>query len=189
MEYYDNHSFCNSLLKPGEMIRWRGKPQRGHLFRKDEMPVLLVLIGAVSFILVNTIPFLAFLRTDAVNAVGYICSALSVLYLLLKFTVRPYLRKRTLYVITNRRVIAKQVQKIRTMDLADPLPIFTEFYRNGCGTISFGQRGIGPVQPGGKSKGYAALTGCLALENIPNAEYVYELVCDINYALNFGVEE
>ena len=35
MENYDDYSFCNSLLLPGEGVLWKGKPAKGHLINKE----------------------------------------------------------------------------------------------------------------------------------------------------------
>lgn len=183
-------SFCTAYLKAGEYIVWKGNPQKGHFFKKEDLRIIpIALVAALAAFL-----YFFFEEFFWEFQILYFWSGaaflLLLLFLAMRFLIVPFLRKRSLYVITNQKVIVKIWRKVRTMDLADPLPIYTDFYRDGNGTISFGQRGFVPIWQEGNDhisrQSFAFLSGVVELTNISHAQKVYDMICDINYSLNFS---
>jgi hypothetical protein len=97
-----------------------------------------------------------------------------------RFFVKAWLRRRTLYAVTDRRVLS--VVRRRSGDSVDAVfldavpAVHRELRPDGSGSVIFGSV---PSSPRASSKQDG---GPLAFEDIPNASYVAELVADLRRA-------
>lgn len=138
MEYTDNYSFCNAYLLPGEYITWKGRPEKGLVFSVADIFMIPFSIFWLCFALFwelgaiqSGIPFMMIWGLPFI-AVG--------LYLLFgRWIHTAYLRTRTFYVITNKKLIIKKGRRITMYDGKDLPPMTLVIHKNGNGTISFSE--------------------------------------------------
>ena len=114
-EMNDEFAFARPYLAPGETILWRGKPEKGHLLSGKD--VLLIPFGifycgfaifwTVSALTVAPLPFAMF-------GVPFICVGL---YITIGRSIHTAsVRKRTVYVITNQKILRRRGNKIDMLD-------------------------------------------------------------------------
>ncbi len=137
MEYTNEYEFCKHYLLEDEYIVWKGKPQKGHLITSKDIvmiPFSIVwclftivwegaafLSGASIFFAIWGLPFIA---------VGF--------YMLFgRFIYAASMRTKTLYVVTNKKIIAKVGNHIKVYDGKTLPPMDIEIHKNGNGTITF----------------------------------------------------
>ena len=139
MDQQDDYSFCRDQLSYGEYILWTGRPEQGTIL--------------------SVVPFSSYLKSLGVAAFGAfmykLCEStikesekpLLLLWLIFVavgiygFAIWPfqaqYLRKRTFYAITNKKIYQKRGNKIKTLDAADIATCETNYHTGGRGTIRF----------------------------------------------------
>ena len=172
MNYEVNEfDFVKSLLVPGENILWKGKPEKGGIFTKQDIyliPFSIFWCGfAVSW-------FVNASGSEFFFTLGGIPCLLVGIYLLIgRFFVTAYVRKNTVYVITNKKIIRKNGKKLDMLDVSNLPPMYTEIYKNGCGTISFGSE----IRINKRGKSYEE--PLLILDNIANAAQIQNLIANI----------
>lgn len=159
MDYLEDFQFCNAYILPGEHILWKGRPEKGRYFSAHDLfliPFSLVYLSFSLFwvwgVLQSGPPMMALFGLPFV-AVGA--------YLLFGRTLRNiYLRGRTFYVITNKKLIIKKGNRITTYQAQDLPPMTLQIHQSGNGTISFTE--AVRYRGGGSYHNY------FALENIAN---------------------
>ena len=135
----DEYSFAKPYITPGEAILWRGKAGKGHLLTGQEIgmiPFRILWCGVAMF-----------WETLAISSGGPIFMALwgipfvcVGLYMVFgRFIHTAYMRGRTAYVITNKKIIRARGSRIDMLDGKSMPPMHTSAFRDGSGTISFGQ--------------------------------------------------
>ncbi|MBQ4600827.1 MAG: hypothetical protein IJB17_04280 [Oscillospiraceae bacterium] len=137
---YEDYSFANPYITPGEQILWRGKPEQGNLVTGRDafmIPFSIVWCGFAVFwfvsVLVSGAPVFFALFGIPFVVMG--------LYLVFgRFLWTAHMRKQTQYVITNRKIIRKRGQKIDIQDHTKAA-IHVTVHSNGCGTIRIGAEG------------------------------------------------
>ena len=173
MDYTDDYSFARPYLSAGEMILWKGKPGKGHLFTSQDLfmiPFSIFWCGFAVFWVVSAIatgaPFFFALWGSPFVCVG--------LYMLFgRYIWTAYIRKRTAYVITNKKIIRAKGKKIDIMDGRTMPPIYITANRDGSGTIRFGQM---YYDRRGSFNTFGPYHGLFALENIPDVAKVQQLL-------------
>ena len=137
MDYMDEYEFGRPYMVGDEYILWKGKPEKGALFTGREiimLPFALIWLafsvfweltaifsGAPLFFCLWGIPFIG------------IC-----IYLLIgRFFHMAYLRKRTFYIITNKKIMIKRGNRIEMHDGKSLPPMDIRIHKNGNGTITF----------------------------------------------------
>lgn len=137
MEYMDDYAFCQNYMVGDEYILWKGKPEKGHIFNRNDIILIPFSIfwlgfslfweltaingGAPAFFALWGLPFIA---------VG--------LYLLVgRHIMTLYLRNKTFYVVTNKKLIIKKGSKIEMRYAKDLPPMEVRLHKNGNGTITF----------------------------------------------------
>ena len=123
MEHENDYSWAKQNLDPGESIQWYGRPRRFTPFTGNdliEIPVGLFALGFFTFwewTVVKHVPF----STDntLLFVVGTLFKLFGLAFLLTalyqafgRLIRRRWLLKRTSYVITNRRILRSQNQKV-----------------------------------------------------------------------------
>ncbi|MBO5867917.1 MAG: hypothetical protein J6Q54_03290 [Oscillospiraceae bacterium] len=136
MENVQDHTFCNSYLRPGEQILWRGRPEKGNYLTSRDIILIPFSIFWCGFALFwefsamqSGIGFMSFFGLPFV-AIG--------LYMVFgRFLHAAYLRDKTQYVITNKKLIIKKGQRITIYTRNDLPPMTLQIHKNGNGTIEF----------------------------------------------------
>lgn len=139
MNYADNYDFSRPYLISDEYILWKGKPEKGNIFTSREfimIPFSLAWLGFSLFWEMAAIrsgaPFFFALWGLPFVGIG--------LYMLFGRLIHTaYLRDKTFYVITNKKIIIKQGNKIKMHDGRDLPPMDIEIHKNGNGTILFSE--------------------------------------------------
>ncbi len=137
MEHTDNYSFCKNYIVGDEYILWKGKPEKGHIFHKSDIvlvPFSLFWLG-----------FSLFWEIGAFKSSGSLFFALWGLpfvavgvYLFVgRYIMALYLRNKTFYVVTNKKLIIKKGNKLEIRYAKDLPPMEVQFHKNGNGTITF----------------------------------------------------
>lgn len=137
MNYIDNYAFANPYMVGDEYILWKGKPEEGNLMMRGEIAVILFSIVWTSFAvfwevmaLASGAPFFFALWGLPFIGVG--------LYLMFgRFIHTAVMRKKTFYVVTNKKIIIKSGSRIKMYDGKNLPPMEVEIHKNGNGTISF----------------------------------------------------
>lgn len=172
---YENSEFdfARHMLVPGESILWKGKPERGAVFTRQDIVMIPFSIFWCGFAFVWFFGALAAGGLFALFGVPFILIGI---YLVIgRFIVTAHLRKNTAYVITNKKIIRKKGTKIDMIEIATLPPMHTELHKNGCGTITFGE----PTYSyrSGRSRGY--VEPAFSLENIANVIQIQALISSI----------
>lgn len=179
MENWQDYSFANAYISPGEQVLWRGRPEKGGLVTASDAFMIpfsifwcgfaifweagVLLSGAPTFMALFGIPFVL---------IG--------LYLVFgRFFHTAYMRKQTMYVITNRKIIRYRNGNVDYLHLQNMPPVQLRLGKNGCGTITFGsdweRHDYGYRVTWTKQTG-----GVFALENIPDAAKVHQIIATMH---------
>ena len=192
----DDYSFCRAYMSPDEIILWRGKPQKGHLFRKiDRWLLLLLAVALVCWTLEFLHPDIIRIPGDLhgfVHFFGIVSSILTVGWGMFRLILTPFSRRNFRYIITERRVLVKSWGDTKNMRLEDLYPFTLEEYSDGNGTITFGDFGVAPQEHWGVRWGvrkYRLVLPYAEIENIPNARYVYGLLQNLTQRRDTEMEE
>ena len=138
MEHEADYSFCNPYLIPGEFILWKGRPEKGRLLTGADLIMIPFSIFWLGFALFwefgaieSGIPFMMLWGLPFIG-IG--------IYLLFgQWIYRAYLRTRTFYVITNKKLILKRARKLTMYTAKDLPPATLDIHPNGNGTITFAE--------------------------------------------------
>lgn len=175
-ETTSDFDFARSLLTPGEIIRWRGKPEKGNLFTGQDfflIPFSIFWCGFAIFWEITAItggaPFFFALFGVPFVLVG--------LYLVFgRFLYAAWIRKRTFYVITSKKIIRKRGNRIDTIDGRNLPMMNMVIHKNGNGTIRFGDPRTYYYRG---HNGWDYNHGLFTLENIPDPTRVNELIASM----------
>jgi len=175
----DDFDFCRPYLVNGEYIMWKGKPENKNFFTSNDIlliPFSILWCGFAFFWEISVIsssapPFFALFGLPFIFVGLYLVFG--------RFVHTAYKRKRTAYVITNKKIIRIQGKKIDMLDGKTMPPIYVNIHKNGNGTIVFGQD---IVHYNGRNRttvnnfGYSSI---FAIENIPNVAAVHQIINDM----------
>ena len=135
MEYTD-YGFVTPMLSAGEQILWKGTPGKGHLFLPSDIfmiPFSIFWCGFAFFwefgVISSGNPVFAFFGLPMIAVGFYITIG--------RFIWKVYIRKRTVYVITNKKIIRKQGTRLDTLEKSGILSTDVQLYADGNGTIIF----------------------------------------------------
>lgn len=172
-EYQDEYSFARPYLTAGEAVLWKGKPGKGHLVTSQDVfmiPFSIVWCGGVFFweyLAISDGAPLFF----CLFGVPFLCVGL---YITVgRFFHTAWRRKRTAYVITTRRIIRAQGERIDMLNSASLPPMHTVAFRDGSGTIRFGET---VYYRGRRRSGYESDSAMFELENVPDVARVQQLI-------------
>ena len=172
MEENRDYSFCRGQMGPDEHVIWSGKPEGGNIFTGQNIGTFLFGIPWTAFAVFWTVsvskapgPFFLF---------GIPFLAVGVYMLFGNFLYTAYMRKRTAYVITNKRIYRRMGRKTDNLS-ASTMPMYeTIIHRNGNGTIRF------PVMHdpyyGGRRVNGRAVTRYFTIENVADISRVQQAI-------------
>lgn len=174
-EYTDEYSFSRPYLTPGESVLWKGRPEKGHWFTSQDIfmiPFSIMWCG-----------FAIFWETTAIMSgapvffclwgIPFVCVGL---YLVVgRFFWSAYMRKRTFYVITNKKIIRLRGKRIDMLDGKTMPPMHMTANADGSGTIRFGQETY--YRRGRTNSIEPSLL--FTLENIPNVAGVHQIISNM----------
>lgn len=170
MEYTDEYSFARSYIGPGEMILWKGKPGKGHLLTSQDafmIPFSIFWCGFAFFW------FFSALRSGGFFAAFGIPFVIVGLYITVgRFIHAAIRRKRTAYVITNKKIIRCQGGKIDMLQGRGMPAVHVTAFRDGNGTIRFGEMN----DYRGNRNSFDPSQGLFTLENIPEVVRVQQII-------------
>ena len=172
MNYNDEYSFAASYLIGDEYILWKGKPESGKLITSADavmIPFSLVWCGFAIFweltVLTSGAPFFFALFGLPFVGIG--------LYLVFgRFFLTAYMRKRTFYVITNKKIIRLRGKRIDMLEGKNLPPMRVQARLDGSGTVQFGE--AIHYRRGGKS--YTDTSHVFYIENVANVMQVQQAV-------------
>ena len=159
MDHLEGFQFCNAYILPGEHILWRGRPEKGKYFSGQDFIMIPFSIFWLGFSLFwevaaiqSGIPFMMLWGLPFVG-IG--------IYLLFgRYLHAACLRSKTFYVVTNKKLIIKNGNRITTYQTQDLPPMTLRMHNNGNGTISFTEAV--------RYRGGRSYHNYFALENIPD---------------------
>lgn len=188
----DDYSFRKAYMSSDERVLWQGKPQKGHLLRKiDRWLLLLLAVALVCWTLEFLHPDIIRISVElqgSVHFFGLISTTLTVGWSVFRLILAPCSRRSFRYVITERRVLVKSWGDTKNMRIEDLYPFSLEEFSDGNGTITFGDFGMAPQEHWGVQK-YHLVLPYAEIENIPNARYVYGLLQILVQRRNTEIEE
>lgn len=180
IEYKDEYSFINPYVSADEYILWKGKPEKGHYFTQADIflvpfsifwnvMVLKFLISAV----IDGVPFFAYIFLIPFIMGGFF-------FLFGRFLAVSYINKRTLYVITNKKIIRRRRNKIDVIESINMPVMRVRVNKNGSGTIRFGDEFYytksGNIRGGYSGDPWGIGSKLLSLDNVPNVAQVQKII-------------
>ena len=171
----DEYGFARPYITPGEAVLWRGKPGKGHLLTGQDVlmiPFSILWCGFAIFwegsVLTVDAPLIFKLW-----GIPFVCVGLYMVFG--RFLWTAFLRKRTAYVITNKKIIRARGNRIDMLHGNALPPMHTRAFRDGSGTIDFGPQ---YYQSYNRRSSYAN-THYFALENIPDVARVQQYIAQM----------
>lgn len=168
MDYTDEFDFCRSYLESGEYILWKGKPGKGSLLTARDIVVIPFSLIWLAFALFWEVTVIK--QSFSIFAMVWGLPFILVgLYLLVgRFLYAVYLRKKTCYVVTNKKFILKQKNKIEWHDGKTYQLITLKTHKNGGATMVFGQSS--------RVAGYEMPHAFFTFDNLSNPEEVLNAI-------------
>ena len=138
MDFKNEYSWINQYLMTGESILWKGKPLTSHLLSKKDGYMIPFSIAWLCFaifwessaIITHFFPFIIF-------GIPFILFGLY--FTIGRFIHKKYIRKKTLYAITEKRIFRHMDSKTEILSLDNLPPMSIETYPDGSGRIRFDQ--------------------------------------------------
>lgn len=130
-------NWINNYLSPDEYVLWNGRPGSGNLLNKNDIfmiPFSIMWCGFVIFweasVLISHAPLIFRLW-----GIPFVCVGLYMVFG--RFIMKSHLRKETVYVVTNKRILSFVKNQVNTLDYHNcPAKTVTR-HSGGSGTISF----------------------------------------------------
>ena len=128
----------NKYLTPDEYVVWNGRPSKGHLLTKQDIymiPFSIMWCGFAIFweisVLTHSSSFIGKLW-----GIPFVCIGLYIVFG--RFIMKSYMRKETVYAITNKRIFFFRKNQINTLDYHTNLTRTITRNPDGSGSIYFG---------------------------------------------------
>ena len=177
MQNESDYSFARVHLSPDEYILWKGKPAVKPLLSKSDIfmiPFSILWCGFAFFWEITAI---------AGNAPFFFClwgipfMCIGLYFVFGRFLYTAYIRKRTLYVITNRKIIRLRGKRVDFLAASTMPPAHCIANTDGSGTIRF----IAPNPHYRNTYNFSFYStgmdqGIFALENISNLAQVQHAI-------------
>lgn len=166
MNYIDEYSFSTPYISGDEFILWKGKPENGNLITGNDLILIPFSIFWCAFVFFWE--FMAITQTGSLFMViwGLPFMAVGVYLLAGRFIYTAYIRKRTAYVITNKKIIRAQGNKIDMLEGKNMPSRHVTATRDGKGSIRFGEMVY-------TRRGYRSTTN-FTIDNVANIAQVQQ---------------
>jgi len=138
MEYQNDYQFVNGYLLPGESVNWKGRPEKGHYISPSDIFTIPFSIIWLAFALFWEFGVMQS-GVGIMMVMGLPFIAIGVYMVFGRFIHAAYLRSKTYYVITNKKLIIKRGSRISIYNASDLPPMTLRIHKNGNGTISFSE--------------------------------------------------
>ena len=170
MEYTDEYSFARPYLSNGEVVLWKGRPGKGHLLTGNDIfliPFSILWCGFAIFwettVVASGAPFFFKLW-----GIPFVCVGLYITFG--RFLWTAYVRKHTVYVITNRRIIRSRRGRVDSLSARSMPAMHAKVRKDGTGTIRFGEPSYY------RRNTFDPNDGLFTLENIPDVIRVQQII-------------
>ncbi|MBO4422814.1 MAG: hypothetical protein J5879_05210 [Clostridia bacterium] len=178
-ELYGGYEWCRPYLDAGEYVKWTGSPEkkrRIHPLYLFLIPFFVFWIGAVALGTAAAISSVIDGEGDMFSVVFmipfWVAGAVMVFFV---FIYPAVSRSRTVYAVTNKKVIQKYGKRIKMINLV-PLPqvYLSETDRHGYGSVTVGT----PDARYRGEEGYFpwAGSGCIVISGISDPYRIYRLI-------------
>lgn len=177
MTYEDDYGFCRTHMAADEYILWKGKPAVRPLLSKSDVfmiPFSLFWCGFAIFwevgVLSSSTP-----TFFPIFGIPFVCVGLYLVFG--RFIHTAYLRKNTRYVITNKKIIRLQGNRVDFLAASTMPPAHCVANKDGSGTITFSTPN--PYYRHRYNTSFFAagmMQGAFSLENIPNLVQVQQAI-------------
>ena len=142
METIQDYTFANPYLRNGEYIVWRGQPEKGNYLSPQDIfmiPFSIVWCGFAVFWFLSASQS----GVGIMSLFGIPFVALGLYMVFGRFLHAAYMRDKTQYVITNKKLIIKKGNRITIYTKSDLPRMTLHIHKNGNGTISFSEMTYG----------------------------------------------
>jgi len=177
-----------NLLLPGENILWNGSPSLSKIFVKRDISFILffVFAGLMTVIVwvtddTSSVPSISELLTEPFVIVSaFMC----VIFVIQRMIIRKSIRQRTMYVMTNVRVLVVVAdsqglnESVSSLKLGEISDESVSWDKNGVGTIFFGTSFINNMTLWDKRFNYntgSLQYGIISFFDIEDCEYVFNI--------------
>jgi hypothetical protein len=182
-----------SELLPGETVAWAGQPDPGVIFHKQDallIPFSLMWGGFAIFWEAGVVGLWGHTRAWSFGMLWGIPFVLAGQYIIWgRFLYAGWLKRRTNYAVTNRRVLVVQNGWNRQVSSAyiDSLPtIIKEVRSNGVGTLAFAEsQGVWSKRGGGSWNAFT-VGGIPTFIDVSEVDSIYRLIFDLREKARTG---
>lgn len=176
MTYEDDYGFCRPHMGPEEFILWKGKPAVRPLLSKGDIFMIPFSIFWCGFAFFWEITALSSAPSFfPIFGIPFVCVGLYLVFG--RFIYTAYIRKRTRYVITNKKIIRLRGKRIEFLAASTMPAAHCTANADGSGTIRFAAPN--PYYRGRYHSafyGYGMDQGSFSLENIPSLIQVQQAI-------------
>lgn len=167
-------NWINSYLLPDEYVIWNGKPGKGYLLNKTDAFMIPFSIIWCSFAIFweNSVLISSASLIARLWGIPFVCVGLYMVFG--RFIMKSYVRKETVYVITNKRILSFIKNQVKTIDYhICPSRTITR-HPDGSGNISFSSS----TQPANmfNMSGWPSNQDSFELDNIPEVDRVLQIL-------------
>lgn len=139
MNDLEGYEFCRNYMTDGEYILWKGRPEKGNLFTGQEVVMLPFSLLWLAFSVYWEMTAIRSADSWFMVLWGIPFVAIGIYLFVGRFFMTAYLRNRTFYVITNKKIIIRRGSRIQMHDGRNLPSAEIVIHKNGCGTLKFGQ--------------------------------------------------
>ena len=140
LEHYD---FCKPYIMDDEYILWEGAPEKGVSLTSRDIVLLPFSVIWLGFALFWEYLAITTSRSPLMVVWGLPFIGVGLYLLFGRFLQTLYLRDKTFYIITNKKLIIRSGNKVRIYRAEDLPPMDIHLHKNGTGTILFSEISYG----------------------------------------------
>lgn len=172
MNYNDEYSFAAQYMIGDEYILWKGKPEKGKLITGADIFTILFSIVWCGFAIFWELTAIASGAPFFFAMFGLPFVGIGLYLVFGRFIHKAYMRKRTYYVITNKKIIRLRGKRIEMLDGKCLPGMRVHAHLDGSGTIQFGE--VIRYRRGGKT--YTDSSHVFYIENVANVMQVQQAI-------------
>ena len=181
MVFDRDFDFARDYISADETVLWEGKPGKGNLIAKSDIVLIPFSIFWFGFAIFWTWTTFS-MGAGFMSIFGIPFVAIGLYLTLGRFVHKSIIRKKTAYVITDRKIIRSRSGNIDIFELRNLPNMHITVHKEGYGTITFGReydyyytRRHGY----GYGRGYLTYNDPTpSLENVPDVARVHQIISD-----------